>query len=497
MYQPIQLTNTIPAVRNSLSRAIAGRGFLLLPFAIAQFALSPAARAVTPAPDGGYLGGNTAEGKNALLNLVIGSTTGINNTAIGAEALLFNTDGVSNTATGFQALLNNTTGGFNTATGTGALSSNTTGNDNTATGVSALSGNTTGLGNTANGFEALLFNSTGGENTATGSFALFNNTTGGLNTASGADALLSNTTGNLNTATGINALFSNTTGGDNTATGGGALSSNTTGNDNTATGVSALLSNTTGGNNTAAGFNALSSNTTGSNNTAEGFQALFHNTTGSNNIAVGANGGFNLTIGSNNIDIGASGVAGEFNTIRIGKVGVQKAAYVQGISGATVASGATVIVGSDGHLGTVVSSERFKEAIQPMDKASEAILALQPVTFRYKHELDPEGIPQFGLVAEQVEKVNPDLVVRDSDGKVNTVRYEAVNAMLLNEFLKEHHKVEELEATVAQERQESQAQRKEIKNLTATLKEQAAQIQKVSDRVELSQPTPQMAANNQ
>jgi O-acetylhomoserine/O-acetylserine sulfhydrylase-like pyridoxal-dependent enzyme len=196
------------------------------------------------------------------------------------------------------------------------------------------------------------------------------------------------------------------------------------------------------------------------------------------------------------------------NTIRIGSEvasvvedgstqAAHTATFIAGIHGVTVAGGVGVIVGTNGQLGTTTSSARFKEAIKPMDKASEAILALKPVTFRYKHELDPEGIPQFGLVAEQVEKVNPDLVVRDSDGKVNTVRYEAVNAMLLNEFLKEHHKVEELEATVAQERQESQAQRKEIKNLTAILKEQAAQIQKVSDRVELSQPTPQMAANNQ
>jgi hypothetical protein len=227
---------------------------------------------------------------------------------------------------------------------------------------------------------------------------------------------------------------------------------------------------------------------------------------------LGSNAGINLTTGSNNIDIGARGVAGESNTIRIGAVGLQKSAYMQGISGATVASGVTVIVGSNGHLGTVTSSARFKEAIKPMDKASEAILALKPVTFRYKHELDPQGIPQFGLVAEQVEKVNSDLVARDEKGQVYTVRYEAVNAMLLNEFLKEHRNVQKLEATVAQQQREFRSalaqqqkdfestaaqQQKEIKALTATLKEQASQIQKVSAQLELRKPAPQIVADNQ
>src|SRR5439155_21594561 len=138
------------------------------------------------------------------------------------------------------------------------------------------------------------------------------------------------------------------------------------------------------------------------------------------------------------------------NTIRIGKVGTQKAIFIAGISGTTVAEGVGVIVDTKGHLGTITSSERFKDEIKPMDKASEAILGLQPVTFRYKHELDPADIPQFGLVAEEVEKVNPDLVARDDQGKPYTVRYEAVNAMLLNEFLKAHRKMEEQEANIAQ-----------------------------------------------
>src|SRR5207249_4051057 len=161
-------------------------------------------------------------------------------------------------------------------------------------------------------------------------------------------------------------------------------------------------------------------------------------------IALGANAGQNLTTGDNNIDIGNAGVAGESNTIRIGTVRTHANTFIAGISGVTVAGGVGVIIDSKGHLGTVVSSERFKDEIKPMDRASEAILALRPVTFRYKHELDPKGIPQFGLVDQDVEKLNPALVARNAEGKVFTVRYEAVNAMLLNEFLKEHRRAFEI-----------------------------------------------------
>jgi hypothetical protein len=214
---------------------------------------------------------------------------------------------------------------------------------------------------------------------------------------------------------------------------------------------------------------------------------------------LGDSAGFNTT-GRNNIDIGNAGVADESNTIRIGTVGTQTDTYIAGVSGATVPTGVGVIVDANGHLGTTTSSARYKNDIKPMDKASEAILALKPVTFHYRQELDPEGIPQFGLVAEQVEKVNPDLVARDEQGKPYTVRYEAVNAMLLNEFLKEHRKVEQQGATIAEFK-------KEIANLTATVKEQAAQIQKVSAQVELSKfatgrirlggPAPRTVLNNQ
>src|SRR5215831_5649901 len=208
---------------------------------------------------------------------------------------------------------------------------------------------------------------------------------------------------------------------NNTVLGDDALVNNTTGIDHTAIGLDALASNTNGNANTAIGLEALFSNVTGSFNIAVGNNAAYDLTTGSFNIALGFQAGFNLTTGRNNIDIGNGGVAGESKTIRIGKEGTEKATFIAGISGATVPTGVAVIVDTTGHLGTTTSSARFKDEIKPMDKASEAILALKPVSFRYKHDLDPEGIPQFGLVAEEVEKVNPDLVARDEHGKPYTV----------------------------------------------------------------------------
>jgi uncharacterized coiled-coil protein SlyX len=245
-------------------------------------------------------------------------------------------------------------------------------------------------------------------------------------------------------------------------------------------------------------------NTTGFNNTADGVGALGNNTTGRSNIGLGIGGGSSLTTGDNNIDIGNAGVAGESSTIRIGTTGTQANAYIAGIYQTTVAKGVAVVIDSTGHLGTKGSSERFKAAIKPMDEVSDAIFALKPVTFHYKKELDPEGIPQFGLVAEEVEKVNPDLVARDADGKVYTVRYDAVNAMLLNEFLEEHRKVQEQEATITQvkstvAKQEAALaqQQKEIKELTASLKEQASQIRKVSAQLEVAKTRPQLVVNDQ
>jgi hypothetical protein len=210
-------------------------------------------------------------------------------------------------------------------------------------------------------------------------------------------------------------------------------------------------------------------------------------------LRLGKRLGFQLTTGKNNIDIGNGGHARESAKIRIGNA-AHKNTFIAGISGVTVAGGVGVIIDTDGHLGTITSSKRFKDAIKPMGDASETILALKPVTFRYKQELDPEGIPQFGLVAEEVEKVNPDLVARDADGKAYTVRYEAVNAMLLNEFLKEHRKVEQLEATVMQQQQDFQ---KQIQALTARFNAQESQLRRVSEQVQESKPALQLVADSQ
>ena len=256
---------------------------------------------------------------------------------------------------------------------------------------------------------------------------------------------------------------------------------------NTATGDYALFNLTTGTRNTAIGFQALNTNTTGGKNTAIGFFTLQDNITGKNNIALGYAAGV-FTAGDNNIHIGNVG-AQESDTIRIGTVagrGIRdfhSNTYIAGISGVTIAGGVPVIIDADGHLGSTTSSERFKDEIKPMDKASEAILALKPVTFHYKKELDPDGIPQFGLVAEQVEKVRPDLVARDKEGRPYSVRYEAVNAMLLNEFLKEHRTVQEQGETIAR-------LQKQIEALTAGL-------EKVSAQVEMNKPTAQTVLNNQ
>jgi len=333
--------------------------------------------------------------------------------------------------------------------------------------------------NTAEGDNALFSLTTGTSNTAIGFGALASNTTGDFNTAEGRSTLISNTTGSQNTATGANALISNTTGFQNAATGVQALSSNTTGFHNTADGFQALFSNTTANHNTADGDNALVHDTTGSLNTAIGAHALDHNITGSSNVALGFQAGFNIT-GNGNVCIGQNmvGLAGESNVTRIGNIG-----------STAQANGVFVTVGAGGKLGFQVSSRRYKDDIKPMDKASEALFALKPVSFHYKQEIDPARSPDFGLIAEDVATVNPDLVARDEEGKIVTVRYQAVNTMLLNEFLKEHRKVEEQEKTIAELRSGMTA-------LAAMVKEQAAQIQKVSVQLEASKPAPQVVNNN-
>ena len=410
------MKTTLQPITNSISSLFSRRMFVLI--AVVGLALSPMMQAVVPAPDGGYPGGNTAEGDNALFTL---------------------TTGASDTAIGFAALGSNTTGDFNTAIGFAALGSNTSGDFNTAEGSGALLLNTTGSSNTANGNNALFHNTTGFQNVATGVQALFSNTTGFHNAAAGFQALLSNTTGNHNTADGDNALVHNTTG---------------------------IL-------NTAVGGHALDQNITGSSNVALGFQAGF-NITGNGNVCIGQN---------------IVGLAGESNVTRIGNIG-----------STAQANGVFVTVGAGGKLGFQVSSRRYKDDIKPMDKASEALFALKPVSFRYKREIDPARSPDFGLIAEDVATVNPDLVARDEEGKIVTVRYQAVNAMLLNEFLKEHHTVQELKSTVTKQEATILQQKKDFQEIASQQQRQiealTAGLQKVSAQLEMSRPVPQSVVDN-
>src|SRR6476646_4596789 len=396
--------------------------------------LLPEARAVTPAPDGGYAAFTTAETNQALNSL---------------------TTGAGNTGVGWRALFSDTTASFNTGLGAGALLLNQA-DSNTAVGDVALLLNTAGTQNTAVGTDALVLNDSGSNNTAVGAFALQNNDDTGAGLA------------NANTAVGVRALFSNTDG-----------------DSNNALGYNSLGANETGISNQAMGFSALSSNVDGAANIAIGDSAALNNVSGSFNTVIGSLAGQDLTDGGDNIYIGATagnGAGNEDGTIRIGDPEFISTCYIAGISGQTASAGVAVFIDANGKLGTVTSSARFKDDIKPMNKASETLLALKPVTFHYKKEIDPTRTSQFGLVAEEVEKVDPDLVVRDRKGDIYTVRYDAVNAMLLNEFLKEHKKTEKLEATVA--------------SLIATVKEQAEQIQKVSAQLALSSPAPQTAENN-
>ena len=481
----------------SIDRSALRLGFLLILLALACFALCPTARSVSPPPDGGYPGNNTAEGTGALLSL----TSGNNNTAEGAGALQDLTTGARNTANGAYTLFINTTGSNNTADGFGALRYTTTiqypsglvkiGQQNTAAGSQALYNNTTGSGNTAAGYQALFHNT-----------AIFNSITNTLAIGEG------------NTASGSQALYSNRTGSGNTASGSGALYSNTTGPGNTATGFQALYHNTIGSGNIANGSQALHVNTTGNSNTAVGRLALASNTNGDHNIALGQNAGQNITTGGSNIDIGNTGAAGDNGIIRVGDIqndafisnvahfSNSGGVFIKGISGRQ--QGGTMIqavyINGNGQLGVQgpPSSRRFKKEIKPMDQTSETILGLKPVTFQYK--TDTKGTPQFGLIAEEVEKVNPDLVTRDDQGKVYTVRYEAVNAMLLNEFLKEHSTVQEMKSTLAKQEAIMTEHHKDFESKLAQQQKQiealTAGLQKVSAQLEATTSAPQMVVNN-
>ncbi|HEY3040637.1 MAG TPA: tail fiber domain-containing protein [Pyrinomonadaceae bacterium] len=430
----------------------------LVPLLLACFVLSPRAHAVSPPPDGGYPGNNTAEGQNALFSL----TTGTNNTANGKRALYSNTSGNNNTAVGTAALFSNIAPN-NTAVGTFALLSNLGDPD---------PNNFSGVFNNAVGANAMRFNVDGISNNAVGESALRNNIHGVLNTAIG-DLALTN-----------NDVTGNSLGNVNTAVGAGALFSNTDGDSNNAVGADALGSNATGSFNQAMGAFAMESNQDGAGNVAIGDSAFFNNVSGSFNTVIGFNAGGGVE-GDENIYLGATVTlpsgGSESGTIRIGDPTFVSACYIAGIVGQTATGGSQVFIDANGKLGTLTSSIRFKEHVRPMDKASETLFALQPVTFCYKKDIDAKGTPQFGLVAEEVAKVNPNLVINDRDGKPYTVRYEAVNAMLLNEFLKAHRTMKQQEAMI--ERQQEQ-----IDALTKGL-------QKVNAQLEASKPAPQVVNN--
>jgi trimeric autotransporter adhesin len=453
-------------LRNPISRSPWRGGFLLLPLVLACFALLPGAQAVTPAPDGGYPGNNTAEGTNALFS---------------------RTTGAWDSAFGDSALFHDTTGTANTALGRNAMFSNIDGNGNTGNGTFTLFSNTHGDGNTALGNSALFKNLTGNSNTAMGANALHENTAGSANIAVGQGALANNTASN-NVAVGFQALISATSSPENVAVGFHALAATSGSNGfNVAVGFQALDSVTTGGQNTGVGDNALNGITTGTLNTALGDLAgVGHSTSDSNNIDIGA-----FTFG----------VAGQSNTVRIGgnlgnTVGSSQC-FIGGIAGTfQLANNANIrpvtvnrTTGLLGFGGTnpvdlgFESSRRFKDEIKPLDKASEVIYALKPVTFRYKADHDATRTLRSGLIAEEVEKVNRDLVMRDEEGKPAGVFYNSINMMLLNEFLKEHQTVKDLKSTVAK-------QEKQIEALTAGL-------QKVSAQVHMSKPASQTVANNQ
>jgi hypothetical protein len=438
---------------------------------LASTTLLSQVQAVTPPPDGGYPGFNTAEGQNALFSL----TTGAGNTGVGWFSLRSNTTGSYNTAVGAGTLLFNNPvkssfeGVNNTAVGAAALLFNTTGSYNTATGAIALFSNTEGSGNTASGFSALNSNTTGGFNTANGNFALTSNTTGDFNTATGFEALGANTTGPDNTADGLNALASNTIGGGNTAIGRSALSSNTQGSGNTAIGARNDVPDTSA---------TLGNNINGNRNTAVGLGALNNNTTGDSNTALGATAGGAVLTASNVICVGAD-VAG---------ADVSNTTWMGNVYGVTTQSGTTapVVVSDTGQLGTIVSSERFKKDIAGMDNASDAILSLRPVTFHYK--ADTKGTPQFGLIAEEVAKVSPALVLLDKEGKPYTVRYDAVNAMLLNEFLKTHN-------AFVQEQRKVQEQGATVARLERQIEALASGLQKVNAQLEMNKSAQEVADN--
>jgi hypothetical protein len=388
------------------------------------------------------------------------------NTAVSTDPFTALTTGNDNSAFGSRALEANETGERNSAFGHQTLTSNTIGSENSAVGDSALHANTTGGRNSAVGAAALFDNTTGQKNSAFGVAALFANTEGELNSAVGDEALGANTEGDENAALGANALLSNTIGTKNTAAGEGVMQNNTTGNENSAFGSTALFSNETGSHNSAFGQHTLGSNTTGEENSAFGQLALISNTTGKKNVALGFQAGNALTSGESNIDIGTyvSGPAGETKTIRIGTQGTQEKTFLAGVSGVTTGGVASpVLVDPNGQLGTTSSSRLFKRDIRPLGPQSKRLMALRPVSFRYRRGYvhGPSSL-QFGLIAEQVAKVYPNLVVYARDGSPSAIAYQELPALLLAQARRQQVQIDHQRGTIRALRTQNRHQQGQI-----------------------------------
>ena len=441
--------------------------------------------------------GNIAIGAQALFN----SDGGNGNVAVGDLALNANTTGYVNVAVGPQALYSNTTGYRNVGIGVLALYSNVDGYDNVGIGAGALSNNTDGFDNVAIGYETLYNNDGGFENIAIGDRALHHNTSGDNNVALGDLALHNTTTGDDNVALGDRTLFENTVGDDNVAIGDEALRNSTTGSDNIGIGNEALYYNDTGNYNVGIGRNALYYNTSGYDNVAIGRYALYDNTSGAENVAIGGyaleintgNGniglgfraGVDATTGNDNVFIANAGVAGDSDTIRIGTA--QTATYVAGIRGVTtgVADAVTVMIDSAGQLGTVSSSRRFKEDVRDMGETSNALLDLRPVTFRFKErKARGEERLEYGLIAEEVARVFPELVVFDGAGKPLTVRYHLLSSLLLNEFQKQNDQL-----------REQNDQLRELRSRLAAVEGREGALLARLERLEAREQRPNLAAD--
>jgi hypothetical protein len=414
-------------------------------------------------------GADTAMGTDALISL----TTGYQNTAAGYGALQLNQVGYKNTAMGFAAL-QSSMGSDNAAFGSGALNLSEGGNDNAAFGMDALYYNLSGTANTATGSHA-LYKNTSSYNTAVGFTALSANSGGTMNSAFGLAALGNGAEGSYNTALGTEALLENNGGNYNTAVGLMALIDNSSGSFNTASGSYALVTNVNGNSNTGVGYSALYSNNGGSVNVAVGQNALYSDVSGGNNIAIGAMSGYDIT-GSNNIDIGSMGASGDNGIVRIGTAGTQTKVFIAGVESNKV-TGNAVYVTASGALGVLASSERYKNAIETMGSDTEKLMRLRPVSFHLK--TDPNGAVQYGLIAEEVDKIYPELVIRDEAGQIQGVRYDELAPMLLNVVQKQQKQMSAQDAAIEAQATEVSAMKLQFAELAQQNRElQAALLQR-------------------